>query len=216
MKDKGKPISPIGAKRRSLIMSAALKTFAETGYKGASVQKIADAAALPKSNVLYYFTSKRRLYSEVMQSILAMWNSSFDHVTVDDCPAIALANYIADKMDISRTNPYSSKVFAIEIINGSPNLDPSFKHAHKLWMQDRIEVIDGWVAAKKIADINPEFLLYQIWSSTQYYADFSSQIENLHGNKLTEHAYAEATNTVVKLILKGCGLEVPSKYLVKD
>jgi TetR/AcrR family transcriptional regulator len=212
MNKKTKPVSSIAAKRRALIMSAALKEFAENGYKGASVQKIADVANLSKSNVLYYFTSKKRLYSEIMQSILSMWNSSFDNVTSSDCPAHALANYIAEKMEISRTNPYSSKVFAIEIINGSPNLDPAFKREHKLWVQDRIKVIEGWIAAKKIDNINPEFLLYQIWSSTQYYADFSSQIENLHGSELSKQAYAQATDTVVKLILKGCGLEVPHQY----
>lgn len=212
MTDKNKSVSNIGAKRRSLIMSAALKAFAQDGYKGASIQKIADAAQLPKANVLYYFSSKQSLYSEVMASILDMWNSSFDHVNEHDCPAESLAKYIADKMEVSRTNPFSSKVFAIEIINGGSNLDRSFKQQHKLWVQGRVEVIEKWIANGKLSEVDPQFLLYHIWSTTQHYADFSTQIRQLRGKAMTKQEFADATKTVIKLILHGCGLEVPVQY----
>jgi TetR/AcrR family transcriptional regulator len=212
VKEKPKVVGSIGAKRRSLILSSALKAFAEDGFKGASIQKIADAAKLPKANVLYYFPSKKALYSHVMQSILSMWNSSFDNVTVDDCPAESLANYIAEKMEISRLNPYSSKVFAIEIINGGANLDESFKESHREWVDGRLAVINAWIEAGKLDYINPEYLLYNVWSSTQHYADFSSQISQLRGGVMRKKDFAEATNTVVNIILKGCGLAVPSAY----
>ncbi|GAB55898.1 TetR/AcrR family transcriptional regulator [Glaciecola punicea ACAM 611] len=212
-KKKSNPTTSIGLKRRTLIISAALKAFAEHGYSGASIQKIADSANLSKTNVLYYFRSKKLLYSEVMSSILSIWDSSFDRVTVNDCPAQALANYIAEKMENSRTMPLSSKVFAIEIINGGPNLDTSFKHTHKLWVQDRITLIEDWMTAGKMDNINPEYLLHHIWASTQYYADFSYQIENVHGAHMSQQEFTHATNTVIKLILKGCGLIVPEHYL---
>jgi TetR/AcrR family transcriptional regulator len=212
VKEKSKIGGSIGAKRRSLILSSALKVFAENGFKGASIQKIADAAKLPKANVLYYFPSKKALYSNVMQSILSMWNSSFDSVTADDCPAESLAKYIAEKMEISRLHPYSSKVFAIEIINGGANLDDSFKVSHSEWVSGRIAVINAWIEAGKLDDIHAEYLLYNIWSSTQHYADFSSQISQLRGSVMRKKDFALATNTVVNIILKGCGLAVPSAY----
>ncbi len=213
MKERSKSISNIGVKRRSIILSAALRAFADNGYKGTSIQMIADAASLPKTNVLYYFATKKALYSEVMQSILLKWNSSFDEVTADDCPAQSLANYIADKMETSRTHPYSSKVFAIEIINGGQNLEESVKEDNKIWVKGRIAVLEAWIAAHKIEMLNPEYLLYHIWSSTQHYADFSSQIRQLRGREMTDEDFTEATNTLVKLILKGCGLQVPAQYI---
>lgn len=213
MTNKTKNVSNIGAKKRSLIMSAALKAFAQDGYKGASIQKIADAANLPKANVLYYFSSKQSLYSEVMASILNMWNSSFDHVTTEDCPAESLAKYIADKMEVSRTNPFSSKVFAIEIINGGNNLDNSFKQRHKQWVHDRVSVINGWIEAGKLEKIDAHYLLYHIWASTQHYADFSIQIKQLRGKTMTKKEFAEATQTVIHIILRGCGLAVPAHYI---
>jgi TetR/AcrR family transcriptional regulator len=203
-----------GTKKRNIILSAALKSFAENGYKGASIQKIADAANLPKANILYYFASKKALYSAVMQSILSMWNSSFDDATVDDCPSETLAKYIAEKMEISRLHPYSSKAFAIEIINGGENLDASFKRDHSQWVNSRIDVINGWIEAGKMDNINAEYLLYHIWSTTQHYADFSSQIKQLRGKAMRQKEYKEATQTVVNIILKGCGLSIPKQYLV--
>lgn len=212
MQKKKKQPGKIGEKRRSIIISAALKTFAEFGYKGATVQKIADSAGVPKTSVLYYFSTKQTIYSAVMQSILNRWNSSFDSVTEDDCPARSIAQYIAEKMALSRLHPYSSKAFAIEVINGSHNLDESFKQAHTQWVQGRIKVINAWIKAGKMASINPEFLIYSIWSNTQHYADFSSQITSLRGSELTEDEYKEATSTIIQLILKGCGLDIPEEY----
>lgn len=213
MKIKKKQTGEIGKKRRRIIISAALKIFAEFGYKGATVQKIADSAGVPKTSVLYYFSSKKSIYSAVMQSILNKWNSSFDSVTEDDCPAQSIAQYIAEKMELSRLHPYSSKAFAIEVINGSHNLDSSFKEAHTRWVQGRIKIINAWITSGKMAPINPEFLIYSIWSNTQHYADFSSQITSLRGSELTEDEYREATTTIMKLILKGCGLEIPKEYI---
>ncbi len=212
MTEKTKNTSQIGEKRRALILSSALKAFAENGYKGASIQKIADYAGLSKPNVLYYFSSKKNLYSEAMRSILTLWNSSFDNVTVEDCPSQSLANYIADKMEISRVNPYSSKTFAIEIINGANNLDQSFKQSHADWVSSRIEVMQGWIDAGKMDPIDPEYLLYNIWSSTQHYADFSAQINQLRGKPMSKKEFQDATRTVVSIILKGCGLSIPEQY----
>ena len=175
-------------------------------------KKIANKAGLPKANILYYFPNKKLLYSAVMQSILSMWNSKFDNVTKEDCPATSLATYIADKMEISRLHPYSSKTFAIEIINGANNLDDAFKIEHIAWVEGRKNVIRGWIDDGKMDCVNPEFLLYHIWSCTQHYADFSAQIKNLRGDYLSKEEFREATATVINIILKGCGLTVPSEF----
>ena len=202
----------VGDRRRSEILSSALKVFAENGYEGTSVQKIADVAGLTKTNVFYYFSNKKALYSAVMQSTLNMWNSSFDNATKDDCPAKSLANYISEKMERSRVHPYMSKAYAIEVINGYKNLDESFKQKHIDWVTGRVDVIREWVNEGKMDAVNPEFLIYNIWSSTQHYADFSSQITILRGAPLSEKDFREATATIVHIILKGCGLDIPEEY----
>lgn len=202
----------IGELNRSKILNAAEKEFALHGFKGARVQQIADRAELPKTNVLYYFKSKESLYLALLEDILRLWNSRFDEATVDDDPAEVLAKYIADKMEISRCRPDASKMFALEIINGAPNLNEFFKDQHASWMAGRVNVIKQWIEHGKLADTDPHYLLFNIWATSQHYADFSVQINELRGKPMTQTDFSEATNNLIKLILTGCGLSVPKEF----
>jgi TetR/AcrR family transcriptional regulator len=202
----------IRVQNRQSILAAAEVEFALHGFRGTTVQRVADRAGLPKTNVLYYFKSKDGLYLAVLEEILTMWNSAFDKATAQDDPALTLANYIADKMAFSRTKPEASKVFALEIINGAPNLSEFFKVQHTQWMQGRVKVIQQWIIAGKLPATDPYYLLFNIWACCQHYADFSAQITELKGEKMNNSDFIEATKNVITLVLKGCGLVVPQKY----
>jgi len=208
----------VGAISKRKILQAAEKCFAQFGFKGTAVQKIADEAGLPKTNVLYYFKSKQELYVAVLEETLSLWNSHFDRATVDDDPAEVLAAYIKEKMEVSRTHPLASKIFAMEIINGAPNLTGYFDEDHALWMKGRLALIDGWIAHGKLKQVDGEYLLYTIWASTQHYADFSAQITRLRGRKMIKSDFEKATLELIKLILGGCNLAVPThlKELADD
>mgnify|MGYP003648916378 FL=1 len=202
----------IGELNRNKILNAAEKEFALHGFKGARVQQIANRAELPKTNVLYYFKSKESLYLALLEDILQLWNSQFDEATVSDDPAEVLAHYIAGKMEISRCRPDASKMFALEIINGAPNLNDFFKDQHASWMAGRVDVIKQWIDQGKLAPTDPHYLLFHIWATSQHYADFSIQINELRGKPMTQIDFAEATNNLIKLILTGCGLSVPTEF----
>lgn len=202
----------IARKRKRVILHAAESAFAQNGFNGTSIQMVAELAKLPKTNILYYFNSKAALYSAVIRGILHTWNSSFDQVTVDDDPSEALAQYIAEKIEISRTNPNASKIFGLEILKGAHNFDTSFKKQHKEWFDGRVAVINGWIDKGKMPEISAEYLLFNIWASTQHYADFSAQIKDLRGSEMKKKDYLHATKTVVSLTLKGCGLAVPERF----
>ena len=197
---------------RQKILFAAERAFVENGFKGTSVQKIADRAGLPKTNVLYYFKSKQSLYVAVLEQILNVWNSAFDSATAEHDPAEVLAQYIADKMRLSQEKPEVSKIFALEIINGANNLTDFFKENHESWMQSRVDVIQQWIDRGQIQTQDPYYLIFHIWACCQHYADFSAQITHLRGNRMTSDDFSEATKSLVQMILKGCGLNVPEQY----
>ncbi|MEW9798224.1 TetR family transcriptional regulator C-terminal domain-containing protein [Alteromonas sp. CYL-A6] len=199
----------IGARNRRKILEAAEQAFARFGFKGASVQQIADMAGIPKTNLLYYFKSKQALYSAVFDNILNLWTSQFEQATPQDDPADVLSRYIAEKMTLSRTQPTASRLFAMEILSGAPNLSRYFNDEHVAWMKGRTSLIQSWIDAGKMTPVNPEFLLYQIWASTEHYANFAAQISLLHGGKMRKADYDEATYQLIQSILAGCGLSVP-------
>ena len=53
-----------------LILAAAEIEFVRQGYRGATMQAIADRAELPKANIHYYFKSKKNLYQAVLKTII--------------------------------------------------------------------------------------------------------------------------------------------------
>lgn len=201
----------IRQKNEEIILAAAAEEFARYGYKGTSMNAIAQRANLPKANLHYYFNSKLGLYVEVMRNILELWDSAFDHLTAEDDPAEALANYIRIKMEFSRKQPQASKIFAMEVISGCECLSQHFNQDYRDWFRGRAQVFEAWAAAGRMDPVDPTHLIFLIWSSTQHYADFSDQIRRVTGRKrVTREDFALATDTLIHVILKGCGLTPPS------
>lgn len=55
---------------RRKILDAALKDFAEHGFEGARVDRIARSAGINKAMIFYYFSSKQNLYRTVIKDVL--------------------------------------------------------------------------------------------------------------------------------------------------
>lgn len=202
------PKTEIRAENERLILNAAEAVFAEHGFRGATMQMIADRAGLPKANLHYYFTSKEGLYRQVVERIFTIWLEAADAFETSAGPAAGLSRYIARKMELSRTHRHGSKVWANEVMQGAPLVQDTLETALREWTDSRIAAIEGWIAAGQMRAVNPRWLLYMIWATTQHYADFAHQIETLNGAcPLSDGQWAEATRTVCSIILGGLGLD---------
>ena len=74
-------------------------------------------------------------------------------------------------------------------------------------VERKARVIDGWVAAGRMASVDAVHLFFSIWAATQTYADFDVQVRAVLGRKrLTQRDHERAEAHVVSLILRGCGL----------
>jgi len=194
------------------IIKAAEIEFAQNGYKGTSLNAVADRADLPKSNILYYFKSKFGLYGAVLADILEMWNQAFNDATAESDPAEVLYSYIEAKIKYSSTHPLASRIFAMEIIQGAPHLEQFLAKDLHSWVNDRGDVIQAWINAGKVRAVSPSHLIFLIWSSTQHYADFGTQVAWALGkDSLDDNDFAEATRTLATIILGGLGLDLPSR-----
>lgn len=188
------------------ILAAAAHEFVNHGFRGASLQNIAERAGLPKANVLYYFKSKQGLYLALLENILTLWNSAFDHISVEDDPAEALSSYIHAKVRYSFTHPMASRIFASEIIHGAPNLTEQLGQPLKDWVAGRTTVIEQWIAQGKMLPVDPLHLMFLIWGSTQFYADFGAQVEQLVPQPLDADEQQRVADQLTDIVLRGCGL----------
>jgi len=209
------PKKKVGAIRDhnyQLILSAAEKEFAQFGYAGASIQKIADRAALPKANIHYYFESKEKLYLALLDNITRLWNTYFDEVRVEDDPAVVLDRFIRKKVELSYTHPLLSKLFAMEVIQGAPHLKPYLKTDMRTWVRNKAAVIEQWVRNGQMKPLDPVYLIFLIWSATQHYADFETQVLTiLNRAEYEREMIDEIADFLSEFILTGCGLKVPPR-----
>jgi len=195
------------AAQQAAIITAAERVFAGAGFGGATMAAIAMAAGLPKPNLHYYFGSKRALYRAVLERTLREWLEPADSIVAGADPREALECYIRGKMRQSFARPYASRVWANELLHGAPELRSTLVRTLRPLMRRKAAVIEQWVARGRMAPIDAMHLFFTIWAVTQTYADFEVQICAVLGRaSLDEDAQARATQHVVSLILRGCGL----------
>jgi TetR/AcrR family transcriptional regulator len=203
--------SAIRAENERAILKAAEEVFAESGFRGATTGMIADRAGIPKANLHYYFPTKEALYRRVVEHIFNIWLDAANSFDESDDPVEALTAYISKKMDISREHPMGSKVWANEILHKAPVIQDYLETTLRDWTASRVAVIERWIADGKIAPVNPQYLLYMIWATTQHYADFNHQIDTLNGGRaLGATQFEEAKQTVIGIILAGIGATAPA------
>lgn len=201
----------IRERNREKILKAAEQEFALHGFRGTTIQKIAERADLPKSNVLYYFSNKQEIYSAMFTDILARWNAVFSGVSAEHDPARALESFIRTKVELSRTDPIVSRLFAMEIIQGAPFLLDHLRTNMRDWVRGRAAVIQQWIDEGRMAPVDPVQLIFLIWSSTQHYADFQMQILMVENKaEYEKRDFDHAADFLTSVILRGCGLERPT------
>ena len=200
----------IGRKRRqneAKILAAAETVFAERGFAAATTSAIARLAGMPKANLHYYFRTKAALYARVLDEILALWIDTAEAIRPEADPKTALSDYIAAKFEFSRRRPQASKVFANEILHGAPRIRRRLGGDLKAWLEAKCAVIEGWIAAGRMAPVEPTHLFFIIWAATQTYADFDVQVEVLLDRRRLKSSDFEAGSTLLRrMVLSTCGL----------
>ncbi len=137
-----KPIAKpsIREENERAILAAAEAVFAEHGFGGATMAAIAARAGVPKPNVHYYFPTKERLYRAVVERVLTAWLEAASSFDTSDDPAEALTSYIGAKMDLARTMPLGSQIWASEIMRGAPVIQDFLDTTLTQWVRSRERV----------------------------------------------------------------------------
>lgn len=195
-----------------LILAAAEEEFGLHGYKGTAIQNIADRAGLPKANVVYYFGSKEKLYKAVLGKITSEWNDIFAQARLEDDPAEVLDAFIRHKVQQSIENPRASRIFAMEIIQGAAHHKDYLRKELRPWVRDRASIIEGWIQQGRMRAVDPLHLIFMIWSTTQHFADFETQVLTVMNRAEYEAEDVQRIgDTLSGIILRGCGLEPPAR-----
>jgi TetR/AcrR family transcriptional regulator len=186
------------------ILAAAESVFAERGYSGATMSMIAARAGSPKANVHYYFPTKEGLYRAVIGRVLTAWLDAAASFDTSDDPVEALTAYIGAKMDLAREMPLSSQIYASEIMRGAPVIQDFLDTTLSDWVRSRGNVVKRWIAEGRLKPVEPKYLFYMIWATTQHYANATHEMATLEGGMLLGgEAFDQAKRQVAETVLFG-------------
>ncbi len=109
----GRPKTPV---HRSTLLATARVAFAEAGYWGASLSSIAERSGIRKSSLLHHFSSKDRLYEEVLVEVLSELQ---DLLPAPDAPWIeALDRLGAELTRYLGDHPEAARLLVRELAGG--------------------------------------------------------------------------------------------------
>lgn len=168
--------SRIQLENRKRIRDAALGLFSAHGFRGTTLDQIAEACGMHKPNLIYYYDSKEAIHVDLLNTLMSEWLSPLDAMDPEGEPLEEMLGYIRLKMEMSRLYPRESRLFANEIVQGAPRMLPHLESTLKPLFDQQCAIINRWMHDGKLAQMHPAHLIFSIWAVTQHYADFEAQI----------------------------------------
>ena len=204
-----RPKTRIQREKQDLILEAALDVFSLYGFRGATIDQIAEAAGMSKPNLLYYFPRKEDIHQRLIAGMLDMWLAPLREMNADGDPVPEIRSYIRRKLEMARDFPRESRLFANEMLQGAPRTIEMLEGDLKVLVDEKANVLTTWMEQGKIVHTDPYHLIFSIWATTQHYADFDVQVRAVLGKgRGGEGRFEDAARYLEGLFMHGL---VPKK-----
>jgi TetR/AcrR family transcriptional regulator len=194
----------IQEEKEEQILEAALEVFSSKGFRGSTIDQIAEVAGMSKPNLLYYFRTKEAMHRALIDRVLYTWLEPLRAFDAEGNPETEIRSYIRRKLEMARDFPRESRLFANEVLQGAPHIEDELKGPLRELVDEKAAVIRAWAKSGKITKCDPYHLIFSIWSTTQHYADFDVQVRAVLGE---EHSgtgrFEDAARFLEQLFITG-------------
>ena len=193
----------IQEEKEEAILEAALEVFASHGFRGSTIDQIADQAGMSKPNLLYYFPTKEAVHRLLIDRILDTWLDPLREIDEAGEPLSEIKSYIRRKLEMARDYPRESRLFANEILQGAPRIQEELQGLKNL-VDEKATVFRKWMDEGKMRKIDPYHMIFSIWATTQHYADFDVQVQAVLGTKKSgDGRFEDAARYLDQLFVHG-------------
>lgn len=197
----------IQEEKEETILEAALDVFSVNGFRGTTIDQIAEVAGMSKPNVLYYFRTKEAMHRALIERVLDTWLDPLRAFDATGNPETEIRSYLRRKLEMARDYPRESRLFANEVLQGAPHVEDELKGPLKRLVDEKADVIRAWAKAGRIAPCDPYHLIFSIWATTQHYADFDVQVRSVLGEgHAGEGRFEDAARFLEQLFMGGLGI----------
>lgn len=199
-----RPLTRIQREKQDIILEAALDIFSVHGFRGATIDQIAEAAGMSKPNLLYYFPRKEEIHKRLIAEMLEVWLAPLKEFSADGDPVPEIRSYIRRKLEMSRDFPRQSRLFANEVLQGAPRIIDMLAVDLKALVDEKARILETWMDQGKLNRTDPYHLIFSIWATTQHYADFDVQVRAVLGpERGGEGRFEDAARYLENLFLHG-------------
>ncbi len=192
----------IQREKEAQILEAALEVFSSHGFRGATIDQIADAAGLSKPNLLYYFRTKEAIHRLLIDRLLHTWIEPLVAIDPEGDALCEIRDYVHRKLELARDYPRESRLFANEILQGAPRIGEEMQELKDV-VDEKVKVIQRWIDEGKLAKCHPYHLIFSIWATTQHYADFDIQVRSVLDEEDRETRFADAAGFLECIFVNG-------------
>lgn len=201
---RSRPQTRIQREKQDIILEAALEVFSVHGFRGATIDQIAEVAGMSKPNLLYYFPKKEEIHRRLISTLLDTWLAPLREMDEDGDPFAEIRSYIRRKLEMARDFPRESRLFANEMLRGAEHVIDMIEIDLKNLVDEKARVMQAWMDQGKLARTDPYHLIFSIWATTQHYADFDVQVRAVLGkDRNGEGRFDDAARYLEQLFMHG-------------
>lgn len=199
-----RPLTRIQREKQDIILEAALEVFSLHGFRGATIDQIAEVAGMSKPNLLYYFPRKEEIHRRLISELLVNWLAPLREMDAAGDPFTEIRSYIRRKLEMARDYPRESRLFANEMLRGAEHVIDMIEVDLKSLVDDKAKVLLTWMDQGRLTRVDPYHLIFSIWATTQHYADFDVQVRAVLGPaRGGEGRFEDAARYLEQLFLFG-------------
>ncbi len=190
---------------RDQLLEAAAALFAERGFYGVSIANIADEVGLTKQALLHHFTTKEKLYGEVLQSISRDFERVRNEVmAASSDPADQLLQFLMAKVSKTEHDAIRSRLLMRELLDNKRRADTASVWYLKAFLDDLVAMVRALPVWRDTVDAEVLAAIYQALGAINYYAVSEPTLRGIFGDaryKALDKVYDERLEWLIQRVL---------------
>ncbi len=196
---------------RERILAAAELEFANHGYAGARMERIARQAAVNKAMLFYYFASKENLYRTVLGRMLGLFFAAMAPLVTDPqlTPSRLVETFPAMYINFLRRHPHFIKIMALDLIQNPQNVvravDAAVRQQPQAAPPPLIARLREWHRQGLIREADPFHFMMNMVALSIFSFIGRPVVETISGLKAKNETqfYRQRITSIVSLLKRG-------------
>ena len=195
------------------LLAAAALEFAERGFGGARVDRIARRARVNKAMIYYHFKSKQALYRALLREMFTVVGNRLHQIASSDRPSAAkIDEAIALFADMIQQHAAFPAVMLREVAEGGAHLDAETLTALTRVPRLVAAIVQEGVSAGVFRAVNPIFAHFTLLAPVLFYlagAPIRQEITDLHLMNLSSDTSGDFVQHMQETARRALARDVP-------